>query len=56
VIVLDENFPENQHQLLKGWRIRFRQIGYEIGREGMKDPEIIPPAASNPTPDFFRTR
>lgn len=42
MIVLDENFPENQRQLLKGWHIRFRQVGYEIGRQGMKDPEIIP--------------
>jgi len=41
VIVLDENFPENQRQLLKGWHIRFRQVGYEIGRSGMKDHEII---------------
>jgi hypothetical protein len=42
MIVIDENFPESQRQLLKSWRIRIRQIGYEIGRKGLKDPEIIP--------------
>ncbi|MFQ5641942.1 MAG: hypothetical protein ACE5IR_28540 [bacterium] len=42
MIVIDEHFPESQRQLLKGWRVRFRQIGYEIGRRGLKDPEIIP--------------
>lgn len=53
MIVLDENFPENQRQLLKGWRIRFRQVGYEIGRQGMKDPEIIPMLLQTRRPTFF---
>jgi hypothetical protein len=42
MIVVDEHFPESQCRLLRGWHIRFRQIGYEIGRRGLKDPEIIP--------------
>ena len=42
MIILDENFPDSQRHLLKGWRIAFRQIAFEIGREGMKDDEIIP--------------
>lgn len=42
MILLDENFPESQHQLLRSWRIRPQQIGYEIGRKGMQDEEIIP--------------
>jgi len=41
MIVIDEHFQESQRQLLKGWRVRFRQIGYEIGNRGLKDPEII---------------
>ncbi len=41
MIVLDEHFPTSQRQLLKGWRIRFRQIGYELGQPGLKDYEII---------------
>lgn len=42
MIILDENFPESQRQLLRGWRIPVRQIGYEVGRSGMQDEEIIP--------------
>ena len=42
MILLDENFPDSQRHLLKGWRISFRQIAFEVGREGMKDDEIIP--------------
>lgn len=42
MIILDENFPESQRQLLRGWRIPIRQIGYEVGRKGMLDDEIIP--------------
>src|SRR5438874_13069226 len=42
MIILDENFPESQRQLLKGWRIPIRQIGYEVGRRGMQDEEILP--------------
>lgn len=40
MIVLDENFTQSQRQLLKSWRIPIRQIGYEVGRAGMKDDEI----------------
>jgi len=40
--VLDENLPDSQRQLMRSWRIRVRQIGHEIGRQGMKDEEIIP--------------
>ena len=40
--VLDENIPDSQRQLLRSWRIRVRQIGHEVGRQGLKDEEIIP--------------
>jgi hypothetical protein len=40
--VLDENIPNSQRQILRNWRIRVQQIGYEVGRQGMKDEEIIP--------------
>ncbi len=39
--ILDENIPESQRQLLRGWRIQVRQIGHEIGNRGMKDEAII---------------
>jgi len=42
MIILDENFPESQRQLLRGWRVPLRQIGYEVGRKGLKDDEILP--------------
>ena len=42
MIILDENFPESQRQLLRGWRVSLRQIGYEVGRKGMQDEEILP--------------
>jgi hypothetical protein len=35
--ILDENIPESQRQLLRSWRIRVRQIGYEVGRRGNSD-------------------
>jgi hypothetical protein len=40
--ILDENIPESQRQLLRIWKIRSQQVGHEIGRQGMKDEEIIP--------------
>jgi hypothetical protein len=42
VIVLDENFPGDQREILTRWRIRFRHIGTALARQGIKDPEIIP--------------
>lgn len=39
--VLDENFPDDQRPRLKEWRIPFRQVGHEIARSGVKDPDII---------------
>lgn len=53
MIILDENFPESQRQLLQRWRVSFRQIGYETGREGMKDDEIIPFLHQLRQPTFF---
>jgi len=40
--ILDENISRIQRQLLADWRIPVRHLGYEIGRKGMKDDEIIP--------------
>lgn len=40
--LIDENIPEDQRQLLRGWRIRIQQIGHEIGRQGMEDETIFP--------------
>ena len=40
--ILDENMPAQQRQLLERWRVRARQIGFNIGRRGMQDDEILP--------------
>ena len=39
--ILDENILEGQRRLLQKWNIPFRQIGVEIGRNGMDDIEIV---------------
>lgn len=40
--LLDENFPQQQRQFLRNWRIRVRHFGYEIGERGTDDEGIIP--------------
>jgi len=42
VNILDENIPNDQRQILQSWRVPIRQIGYDIGRKGIDDDEIIP--------------
>lgn len=51
--ILDEQILENQRQLLRSWRIPVRQIGYDIGRKGLKDNEIIPLLLQFRKPTFF---
>lgn len=40
--ILDENVINPQHLLLRSWGIPVRQIGFEIGRKGIQDEELIP--------------
>lgn len=40
--LLDENFPRDQRQFLRDWRVRVRHFGYEIGERGTDDEGIIP--------------
>ena len=51
--VLDENVSVIQRQLLRNWRIPIRQIGYDTGRKGMTDQEIIPFLLTMRRPTFF---
>ena len=51
--ILDENISRNQKYNLHKWRIRFRQIGYEISNKGIKDEEIIPFLHKLGTVTFF---
>lgn len=53
MIILDENFPDSQCHILKSWRISLKQIAFEIGREGLKDDEIIPLLHQLSKPTFF---
>lgn len=41
MILLDHNIPESQADQLRRWRIRFRQIGFEVGRPEWDDQEEI---------------
>ena len=51
--ILDENMLKDQRQQLLDWRVPIRQIGYEVGRKGMKDDEIIPFLLGLRRPTFF---
>lgn len=53
MIIIDENFPESQRQLLLSWRINIRQIGIEVGRKGLQDDEIILLLIKYKNPTFF---
>ena len=51
--ILDENIPRNQRELLLSWRVSIRQIGYDTGRKGIQDDEIIPLLHQLRRPTFF---
>jgi hypothetical protein len=53
VNILDENIPRPQRELLEGWRIPVKQIGFNVGRRGMQDEEIIPFLVKQRRPTFF---
>jgi hypothetical protein len=51
--LLDEHVPEDQRRLLRSWRVPVRQIGYDVGRKGIKDPEILSFLLGFRRPTFF---
>ncbi len=51
--ILDENIPSDQRQLIQKWRIPIHQIGFDAGRKGMLDDEIIPLLHLSQRPTFF---
>ena len=51
--IIDENIIKNQCQMLRNWRIPFKQIGENIGVEGIKDNEIISLLHNTQRPTFF---
>jgi hypothetical protein len=42
LILLDENIVEEQRLTIRAWKKSIRQVGYEVGRKGLKDYEVIP--------------
>jgi len=42
MIILDEHLPPTQRHLLRSWHIAVRHIGYDVGRQGLQDEDIIP--------------
>lgn len=51
--LLDENIPEHQRQLLRGWHVRVRQIGVDVGHKGIADDAIIALLHQLSRPTFF---
>ena len=51
--ILDENIPKDQRLLLQSWRFSIRQIGYDIGRKGVHDDDIILLLHKSRHPTFF---
>jgi len=51
--ILDENIPANQRQLLETRRIHVRQLGFDLGRRGLTDDDIIPLLLQQNCPTFF---
>jgi hypothetical protein len=51
--VLDENIAGEQRDQLKSWHVHIHQVGYDIGRAGMQDEEIIPLLLRLRRPTFF---
>ena len=51
--ILDENIIKTQRQLLKSWRIRFRQIGFDTSQQGIQDEQIITFLHQLRQPTFF---
>jgi hypothetical protein len=53
LIVLDENLPDNQRQLLRSWRVPVRQVGWDFGQKGMTDSTVISTLHRHRSVTFF---
>ena len=53
--ILDENILKDQREQLLDWRIKVRQIGYDLARKGIQDDVIIPLLLQQRRPTFFHT-
>jgi hypothetical protein len=53
VIVLDENIVEDQVELLRKWKVRFRLVGVDIAKIAMPDDDILRLLHRLHQPTFF---
>lgn len=53
MIILDENVPESQVQLLRSWRIRALLVGRDISEKGIKDDRLSKFLLQQSRPTFF---
>jgi hypothetical protein len=53
LIILDENVPESQWQLLRSWRIRALLIGRDISEKGIQDDRLAGFLIKQRRPTFF---
>lgn len=53
MIILDENIPESQWQLLRSWRIRALLIGRDISEKGIQDDRLSGFLIAQRRPTFF---
>ena len=53
MLVLDENLPAGQQQLLRRWRIHFRTIGVAVAASGTADENLLPVLHRLPQPTFL---
>ena len=53
MLVIDENLPASQRQLLRKWRLHFRAVGIDIAAPGMQDENLIPVLRKLAEPMFF---
>ena len=53
MLVLDENLPASQRQLLRKWRIHFRIVGVDVAVRGTDDEILISAFHHLPQATFF---
>ncbi len=53
MIILDENIPESQWQLLRSWRLRALLIGRDLSEKGIKDDRLTKFLREQNRPTFF---
>ena len=53
MIILDENILDGQRLLLHAWLLAARQVGFDLGRKGLNDEEIVVLLRRQRNPTFF---